>query len=568
MNPEARYKITSNDYADFVFEGYDLISAIAKAPEYSLQNIGNKYGIAYLPVGYMASNSVQIFGYAAIPKLYGLLSHISLESSGITRIRNEPNYNLRGQGVLIGFLDTGIDYTNTAFRKADLTTRIVSIWDQTIYSENNYPENFYYGTEYNQDQINSALTNADPFSIVPSMDTIGHGTTLAGVAAGTENCESNFCGVAPDTEIVVVKLKGAKPYLKEYFCVSEDVISFQSNDIMLGINYLLNVAGRLNRPIVICMGVGTNQGAHDGGCILCRYLQDIGNASGNSVVIAAGNEGNLRHHFYGEINPSKEQDTIGLNVAENEKGFSLELWGYVPNIVEVDIYSPDFQFVTHIPETLGPEETKVVEFKDTTIWIDNQISETASGNQLILMRFQNPQSGIWRFTVSVTGDLNTRYHMWLPMYHFISEGTYFFNSNSNTTISDSANTTNTITVTAYNPINESLYYNASRGFTKNNGLKPDIAAPGVDIKAPSLGNTFIRTTGTGIAAAHTSGVAAMLLEWGLVKGNLPAMNNVMIRRMLVSGARRFNNITYPNQDWGFGILDIYRTFMLFLEEGI
>ncbi len=137
-----------------------------------------------------------------------------------------------------------------------------------------------------------------------------------------------------------------------------------------------------------------------------------------------------------------------------------------------------------------------------------------------------------------------------------------------TTISTPANTTNTITATAYNPINESLYYNSSRGFTKDNGLKPDIAAPGVDIKAPTLDNTFIRATGTGIAAAHTAGVAAMLLEWGLVRGNLPTMTNVIIRRMLVSGARRFHNISYPNQDWGFGILDIYRTFMLFREEGL
>lgn len=567
MTPEERYKITSSEYADFVAEGYNRVNALENDTNYSVLAIDSNYAAAYLPVEYMTSNSIQLFGYASIPKLYGLLSYVSLEASGIIQIRNEPEFNLKGGGVLIGFVDTGIDYTNLAFRNDDRTTRIVSIWDQTADSEN-YPENLYYGTEYNRDQINNALLSPDPLSLLPSTDTVGHGTMLAGVAAGRTMEEESFSGVAPDAELVIVKLKEAKPYLKDYFRVPQNAVSYQSNDIMLGVSYLHQVAARLNRPIVICLGLGTNSGAHESRGVLCRYLQDIGNMTGRSVVAAAGNEGNRGHHYYGEVNPSRTREIIALNVAENEPGFTLELWGYVPNIVEVDIYSPEFQFVAHVPQSLGPQDTMEVVFGDTTIVIDNQSSEEATGDQLILMRFQNPESGIWRLIVSGTGDLETRYHLWLPMDNFISDNTYFLNADSETTVTSLGNITNTITVTAFNPINESLYYNTSRGFTKDNGLKPDVAAPGVSIKAPVPGNSFVRATGTGIAAAHASGVAAMLLEWGIVRGNLPVMTNVIARRMLISGARRFNNIPYPNQDWGFGILDIYRTFMLFTEEGL
>jgi subtilisin family serine protease len=567
MSPEERYKITSSDYADLIIEGNNRINEIAGNPEYSVLALEDNYAVAYLPSEYMDFNSVRIFGYDAIPKIYGLLSYVSLESSGITQLRGEPGFDLEGEGVLIGFIDTGIDYISQAFRNADQSTRIVSIWDQTL-DTGAYPENFYYGTEFNQEQINSALQNRNPLSVVPTNDENGHGTMLAGVAAGTVMEENGFAGVAPKSELVVVKLKQAKPYLKEFFRVPQNSVSFQSNDILMGVSYLNQLSARLNRPLVICLGVGTNQGDHEGRCLLCRYLQDISNMVGHSVVIAAGNEGNRGHHFFGEINPSKEQEVISLYVGENETGFSVELWGYAPNIVEVDIYSPEFSFVVRIPESLGPQETIEVVYENTTILVDSQNSEASTGDQLILMRFQNPKSGIWRFVVSGTTDLAARYHLWLPMDGFITGNTYFFNSDSQTTISAPGNTVNTLTVTAYNPINESLYYNASRGFTKDNEFKPDVAAPGVNIKAPVSENAFTRATGTSIAAAHAAGVAAMLLEWGIVRGNLPVMSNVIIRRMLISGARRFSNTPYPNQDWGFGILDINRTFMLFRDEGL
>lgn len=562
MNPEERYKITSNEYADLIVQGFDVVNNMLKDPASTIISIEGRFGVTYIPVEEMTPDSMLKFGRAAIPPIFGLLSDVSKEASDIYQL-SEPGLDLTGQGVLIGFVDTGIDYTNPVFRNPDHTTRIVSIWDQTIDSEN-YPENLYYGTEYTRDQINEALNSSDPFVLVPSTDTIGHGTMVAGVAAGSSLWESNFEGVASGSELVVVKLKQAKPYLMEFYKIPEWAIGYQENDIMLGVKYLREVARRLSRPLVICLGLGTSQGAHEGQCISCNYYDDISREVGNSVVVAAGNEGNRRHHFYDEISPYDEQGIVELNIAENETGFAMELWGYAPNIVEADIYSPDNTLVLHIPPITVAGESLAATYHDTTILVDNILSETRTGDQFIFFRFQNPQSGIWRFNISGYGDINVRYHIWLPIYNYILDDTFFFRSDNNTTLSMPANTENVIAVTAYNPLYNNLFYYSSMGFTKDNRFKPDIAAPGVDITAPFTGNTFIKATGTSVAAAYTAGVAALLLEWGIIKGNRSDMNNIIIQRMLITGANRFPEYVYPNQEWGYGILDIYNSFKIFL----
>ncbi|WMJ88698.1 S8 family peptidase [Anaerocolumna sp. MB42-C2] len=563
MEPEDRYKITSNEFADLILDGYDEINSLINNPDYTINVIDGKYAVAYIPVSEMTADSVQKFGYASIPKIFALLSTVNQVTQDIIKFNQEPDFNLKGYGVLIGIVDTGIDYTNPVFRNADGTTRIVSIWDQTIDNRDNYPEGLYYGTEYTQKQINDALKTSEPYTYVPSTDTIGHGTMLAGVAAGTPVPEYEFSGTAPDAEIAIVKLKPAKPYLREFLRIPEGRICYQENDIMLGVKYLLDVARRLNRPIAICLGLGTNQGAHEGQCILCQYFNDISQLVGNSVIIAAGNEANRGHHFYGELVPSEGQGMVELNVAENETGFSMEYWGFAPSIVTMDIYAPDNTFVTRIPEHLREEETIEAVYNNTTIIINNKFSETRTDDQFIFIRFQNPQSGIWRFYITGQSDLVTKYHIWLPIYNYILDGTFFEDSNSDTTLSMPANTDNVTAVTAYYPDDQSIFYYSSRGFTKNNAPKPDITAPGVNITAPFIGNMFIQATGTSIAAAHTSGVAAMLLEWGIVRGNMPLMNNLTLKKMLLAGAYRFPDLSYPNQKWGFGILDIQSTLNMF-----
>ena len=561
MNAIEKNRIISNEYADLIIDyNYDIYSYNV-FPNVLVNRIDTNYAVVHIPVEYMTPNSIYKFNYSAIPSCFGVMSYPSfvpvpdLDIYRINQISDTPDSDLNGQGVLVGFVDTGIDYMNQVFKHKDNSSRIISIWDQTIDSENNYPYDISYGTEFFQEQINLALQSDIPLAIVPSTDDNGHGTMLAGIAAGSQSVENNFVGIAPDADFVIVKLKPAKQYLKEFFAIPLDAVCYQENDIMFGVNYLLRVAKQLKRPIAICIGVGTAQGAHGGRSKLSTYLANVGDKLGTVVVVAAGNEGNSGHHYYGEINNSVGFDIAELNVGIDEMGFTMEFWGNAPNTFTIDLYAPTGEYVSRIPAFVGRRQTIQITFKETSILVDNQTHEVVTGDQLIIYRFQNPMPGIWQFKIYGTGDLLAKFHIWLPINQFISKDTYFLKPNPYTTIIAPGNVNIPITMTAYNQLDNSLYYYASKGFTVLDEVKPDLAAPGVEIYCPTIGNQFVRSSGSSLAAAYTTGLAATMLEWGILKENLPAMNSVVIKRMLTNGAKRNPNIPYPNKEWGYGIVD-------------
>lgn len=559
MTSDESQRIMSEDYADLLITYSGDRTIFNRFQDATVHIINFFDAVVHVPVSQITRNTIVQLGYSVMPSLFGLISESSLEASGIPRLRNIPNFNLRGQGVLVGIMDSGIDYTNPVFRNADNTTRIAAIWDQTI-SGDRYPYDTMYGTEYTRDQINEALRNPDPYSVVPTKDEIGHGTMLAGIAAGNEVPESGFFGIAPDAELVVVKLKQAKRYLREFFIVPENVPCYQENDIIFALDYLIRKAVELNKPIAICVALGTSQGAHDGRGTLSNYLSLRASGAGIGVVVAAGNEGNARRHYHGSPDPSKGFDTVELNVGENEPGFSMELWGDSPGVFSIDIQTPSGEYVPRLVPRLDENRDVSFIFERTTIIIDYQIIESQSGDQLILMRFRNPASGIWRFNVYGGSDLNIGFNIWLPMEGFISEDTFFVRSDPYTTILSLGNALLPITVTAYNDEDDSLYLNASRGYARSGEVKPDIAAPGVNIIAPGINNDYVQVTGTSPAAAHTAGITAMLLEWAVVKGNQPTVNTLDLKIFMIRGARRDIEIRYPNRDWGYGILDVYNIF--------
>lgn len=559
MIPDERERIVSEDYADLIIEYNGDNSVFNQFPDATVQIINYQFAIVHVPVDFVTQDIVYRLGYSALPTCFGIISQSSLEASGVFKIRNVPVFNLRGQGVLIGIIDTGIDYTNPIFQYADRTTRIVSIWDQTIDS-GSPPANYLYGTEYTREQINEALQNDDPLSIVPSMDEIGHGTMVAGIAGGNEVAESNFFGVAPDVEFAVVKLKPAKRFIRDFFFIPEDAVCYQENDIYIGLDYLFMLSVRLRRPMVICIALGSSQGAHDGLGTLSTYVSGISATSGIGVVVAAGNEGNARRHYSGRVNPATGYDTVELNVGENEQGFSMELWGRSPDQYSIDILTPSGEYIPRIE--VGRDEHRVLTFifEATVIYVDYQMSEDQSGDQLILLRFKNPTPGIWRFNVYERGGLNQEFNIWLPMAGFISDNTYFIRSDPYTTILTLGNAIIPITVTAYNDADDSLYQNASRGYTRVNRIKPEVAAPGVNIIGPTLNGGFTSYTGTSVSAAHTAGIAALIFEWGIIRGNIPSMSTVEMKNLIIRGARRDIDLVYPNRDWGYGILDIFNVF--------
>lgn len=559
MTNEDREKIISEDYADLLINYNNDESVFNIFSDATIHKINFFNAIVNIPVQQISNNTIVQYGYGAMPSLYGLINQGNMEASGIIRLRNIPNFNLRGQGVLIGVMDSGIQYTNPIFIREDGTSKIAFIWDQTV-SGNQVENHMLYGSEYSQEQINQALKSENPLSVVPTTDEVGHGTMIAGIAAGNEVPMNDFYGVAPDAELVVVKLKQAKKYLREFFFIPENIPCYQENDILIALDYLISISNKLNRPIAICVALGNSQGAHDGSGILSNYLSLLSNNNGVGIIVAAGNEGNARRHYSGKVNSNTGYDIVELSVGEGEQGFSMEFWGDSPGVFSIDIQTPTGEYVPRIVPRLDENRDISFIFEQTTIQLDYQIIESQSGDQLILMRFKNPAPGIWKFNVYGRSDLNIGFNIWLPMDGFISENTFFVRSDPYITVLSLGNAPNPITVTAYNHADNSLYIKASRGYTRIGVIKPEIAAPGVNVTSPTLDQGFTAVTGTSAAAAFTTGVAAILLEWAVVKKNQITFNTLDMKIFMIRGARRDLQINYPNRDWGYGILDVFNVF--------
>lgn len=544
--------------------------------------VSSDYIILHMPLTPDAV-SMRVHSYYMIPSLFSPLDYNAMEASGILSAFNSPALNNQGKGVLIGLVDTGIDYRSPLFQNPDGTTRIAGIWDQSVPIEEDvlptgvpdyYPMGgSSYGTEYTREQINEALASDDPLSLVPTQDTIGHGTFLAGLAAGSSIPQEDFTGAAPEAELAVVKLKPAKKYLRDFYLIPSDAPAFQENDIMMGMKYLRMMADRLKKPLVILLAMGSNSGSHIGTSPLSQVTQNYSGFFGIITVIAGGNETGAAHHFYASIPAGTEYEDVEIRVGkeEAERGFVLELWAADADTYTVGFISPSGERISRIP-IIANNETSIPFLLDaTTITVNYQLIEAESGSQLIFMRFQTPAAGIWTVRVYNTQRFKGTFHMWLPVQGMISEETVFLRPDPYSTITVPGNSRLPITVGAYDTSTGGIYIHSSRGFTPNQIVKPELAAPGVNILGPSVGrkpgsDTPMTTrTGTSAAAAITAGAAANLLGWGIVEGNYPTMSEASVKSYLIRGAQRNPALTYPNREFGYGTLDLFQTFLRLRE---
>lgn len=560
MSELCENQVLSQLYADFIVEFGGNAEVLTDRYQTECITVFNTHlAMIHLPVDSM--KNVAMFAYNSVPKVYGLMDSTNMDISGITRVHNQPYLSLRGANILVGLIDTGIDYTHPVFRYADGTTRIAAIWDQTI--NNGLPPRYTdYGTEYTSEDINRALASEQPETIVPSKDTNGHGTFMAGIAAGNIDPSSDFAGAAPESVIAAVKLKEAKDYLREYYVIPDGISAYQETDIMMGIRYLVDKAILLQKSLVIYIGVGTNSGGHDGSSYLGQYMNDVGDLRSVCIVAPCGNEGNRGTHYYGQITENGAYEDVEIRVDNGEAGFVVELWGKAPDILSVGIVSPGGERVEKIKPRYNLVQTIDFLLEPTEIFVMFELVESSSGNPVIVMRFRNPSPGIWTIRVYGENILYKDYHMWLPIGDFIEEGTYFLKPDPNMTVTEPGNTNLCIATTAYNHYSSSIYVQSGRGFTFDGRVVPDIAAPGVNIYGPVPGGGFTRKSGTSAAAAHTAGAAALLLEWGIYRRNNLNMDTTEVKKLMTRGARRRPGILYPSRIWGFGELDLYNVFVL------
>ncbi|HCL01054.1 MAG TPA: peptidase S8 [Lachnoclostridium phytofermentans] len=525
----------------------------------NVTRINERNSINHVSVSDFRMCILDTYPYRMFPKIYTLNSTISLEKSGVFNVRNFTNLPLYGQGILMAFIDTGIDYQHQAFRNTDGTSRIYSIWDQTI--ENGPPPaGFTFGTEYSKNLLNYALKQSNPYSSVPSTDNNGHGTMLAGIAAGNPNKIEDFSGIATSAELIVVKLKQAKRYSRRIFSVPDNIECYQESDIMFGIEYVRSVAAKINKPLIICIGMGSSQGSHDGSGTLSLLINNLSITPRIGISVAAGNEGNSYRHYKGEVTENNFKTQFHLNVSEQDKMFSLEIWQGLPFRLAVTITSPSGEKTTLVSP--GLNECREFDFNldSSILYISNINFEEETGNQLILIRFENAKSGIWTIELVSLEKRAITFHAWLPSGNLISTETYFFEPDPNITITSPGNAENTVTVTAYNQNNDNIITDSSRGFTLSTVVKPDIAAPGYQLTCPTLQNSYGSATGTGAAAAHTAGIMALIMEWAALKGNYTTITGRNIGGLLNRGASRNPNMVYPNPIWGYGKLDLYGLF--------
>lgn len=566
--------VASEDFADFIAPYFTTPEEFIRSQGTDcIDFVNSTLAVVYVPLSTVTPSTYTSYTYSAVPKLYSLLDVTSMDAAGITPAGELPVLNNQGAEVIVGFVDTGINYTDSLFRNVDGSTRIIGIWDQTNNSDNsNNIENetvkpfsafsALYGTQYTAEEINLALNSDNPASIVPTRDENGHGTFLASIAAGNRDERAGFSGAAPQASIAMVKLKPAKQYLRDFYLIQDGAEAYQENDIMMGVSYLYFLARKYSMPLVVCIPLGTNIGSHMGMSRLGQYLNQVSLSNGSAVITAAGNETGARHHFRAVMDASTDEVTAELRVGEREAGFSMELWAENMGAYTVGFISPTGEVAREISVPLRGENTVSFLLEQTQITVYTQIADVSAGSQFIFMRFENPMSGIWRILIRNSLDIRETFHLWLPIRGFITDETYFLRPDPDTIITDPGNARYPITVTAYDHTKNSIYIHASRGYSLSGRIKPDLAAPGVNILGASVsGRRLTRMSGTSVSAAHLAGAAAILLNWGVLNANYPYLNTPVLKSIFVRGAQRNPALTYPNREFGYGTLNLYEAFL-------
>lgn len=558
-NRICRRRILSEEYRDFIVSSRRIPPDIS-VPEEQLcrQTTEAGYDVVYVEQSQAEPLEFGRFTYGSVPRCYALLDMAAMEQAGVTAVQNYPTLELMGEQVMIGFVDTGIDYTHPAFRNLDGSTRIEGLWDQTQQG-GDPPDGLSYGTGYSREEIDRALASGDPYAVVPSRDEDGHGTYIASLAAGGAGEEEQFLGAAPEAVIAAVRLKGAKQYLREFYCIAPDAVCFQENDIMLGIRYLADLARKRDLPLVLCIALGSSLGGHNGTTPLSLTLEYYASSVNRGVVTGTGNEAAARHHYRGVLQDKEDRAEAEIRVGEHVQGFVAELWTDIPNILAVSLTSPSGEVVPRIPIVLDRSAQQQFVFEGTRVTVAYRLLVERNDSQLVFFRFTDPAPGLWKITVEPVQLAEGEFHIWLPVEEFLSGEVYFLRPDPDVTLTSPSAVRSAITAAFYNGAENSVAIHSGRGYTRNEIKKPDLAAPGVNVKGARPGGGYVVRSGSSAAVAVTAGAAALLMEWILGYTGSRGVDTLQLKNLLILGARKRPDEAYPNREWGYGMLDLYRT---------
>lgn len=502
------------------------------------EDLGYGFGILIIKIADLNKiNQLEGLQYIELPKVLYTSAYESNRASCIPSVWS--NYGLTGEGVLVGFLDTGIDFTHNAFKDINGNTRIEYIYDLDN------------GKVYDKANINEALKAEDPYSVIPVQDLSGHGTHVAGIACAGGNVNYDNYGVAYNSSIAMVKITGEK-----------SLSAALSTQLMRGLKFLIDKSNEINKPLVVNISLSTNDGSHNGSSLLEKYIETFTQLQKAVIVVAAGNEGNNAHHIGGEI---RKEEVMDLNIASGERGIILDLYKPVLVDLTVEVISPTGISTGEITLSEAYKERfigkeKIVVYSTGPKPFDIQGQTTIS----ILPLGKNITPGEWRISLKKLNNYEGYFDVWLPIAEGLNIKTKFLQPDVYNTLGIPATVSGVISVGSYNYLNNNLSSFSGRGVVRPEWLiKPDLVAPGENILSTVEEQGFDTKSGTSMAAPQVAGICALLFEWGIVKRNDPFLYGERIKYYLIKGAKRtFFGEAYPNPDIGYGFVCLDRTMEL------
>lgn len=535
--------LQENNLTQYIFLN-DLLMALYVEPYFNENIFNNISQIVWWEKSYAMSSLINTTN--------NLSQGVSVrQATDMTTMGNNLYNRLQGRGNVIAIIDSGIDYLNQDFINEDGSSKILYLWDQ----ESNYkspPEGMLFGSEFTRDEINEAISNNNGDL---SRDEIGTGTMAAGIAVSQGKNNINYRGIAPEAELIVVKLRSYVSLFKE------GRINYQNTDFLVAISYIIEKFKEINRPIILNFTVGTTSGRDISQALLNTFEELY--QSGFILVGGGGNQGNTDIHYSGNVSNGESVD-IDFQVGD-DKNLTIIIDGYKVDKFEIALISPFGEIsptISYAPNFAS--YTGKFNLENVTYSISYSYPWISTGSMQVSINLENVYSGIWTLRITGQNVINGEFNAYLPNKNLISDNTRFIDSDSNSTITRYGLLREVITIGTYNTKSNSIWIGSSKGPAET----LDLVAPGVDIISNYLDNTFNTATGTGVSSSVVCGVIALLIEFIINQTEFYRLSiySEPIKTYLMLGATQKSIYTYPNTSYGYGVLNYQNTLQRISEN--